>query len=362
MTETATAAEKPSRARRVLAIVAALIVLGTTLTGAAFVLRPKPGPLDAVPEQSLLVVDANLQDLRASKLWEEVERFLRGSVPLDKLDAACGFATLSRLERGVLSIGEGEAGGVGLALTGSLAKEELLHCQTRLMIGAVGATKNQLAEASAHGGFRLTPLRLSDVDLVLGVGLARPLLLATPSWIERMADAADAPEKSSFARLFSSAPLLPAPHRELRARLEREAAGSPLLLSGTMKLPGERGRTIAIASQFLPTAALTERARQIGQPRGFGVALSSYDQGKRVTLRVVIESEDEATAAATKDVLLGTRLAYSQQMMLRIAGFGPLLDAIAVKTDGAWVIASLDDTAEAFAGYLAKAGALRGKP
>lgn len=356
MTDAASPAPPKAGRRVVIAVLVALALLAGTL----FLLRPAPGPLDAVPEASLLVVDANLRDLRESKLWADTEHFLRGSVPLDKLDAACGFATLSRLERFVLTIGQGEAGGVGIALAGSLAKEELLHCQTQLMIGAVGVTKNQLANATTHGGFHLTQLRLADIDLVLGLGLRRPFLVATPQWIEHMADTADAPDKSSYARLFSSAPLLPSPHRELRERLERDATGLPLLLAASVKLPSGQGQTVAALSQFLPTRELVERAKQIGEPKGAAASLTSYDGGKRATVRVVIDAGNAAAAAATKDVLLGARLAYSQNMMLRIAGAGKLLDTIKVDTHDAWVVATLDDTVEALSEHLSKLNALRG--
>lgn len=345
--------------RRLVRIASAVLVSGAALAGAAWWLRPAPTPLDAVPEQSLLVFDANLRDLRASKLWTDADRLLRSAVPLDKLDAACGFSTLSRLERGVLTIGQGEAGGVGLALTGSLAKEELLRCQTQLVIGAVGESKNQLSQSVAHGGFTLTPLRLADIDLVLGLGLRRPLLVATPHWIERMADAADAPEKSSFVRLLRAAPLLPSPHREMRERLEHEAAGASLLLAVSAKMPAGPGRLVASMLHFLPTPELIERAQRIEEPKAVGASLTTYDGGRRATLRLVVDAGNDASAGALKDVLLGTRLAQSQNMMLRVAGFGKLLDALTVRAEGAWVVASIDDTAEALAGHLARWNELR---
>jgi len=348
-----------SRKRRLAGIASAVLVATALTAGGLWFLRPAPGPLDAVPSTSLVVVDADVRGLRASPLWERTEGFLRGSVPLDRLDAACGFATLSRLEHGVLTIGQGEAGGVGLALSGGIAKEEFLHCQTQLVIGAVGATKNQLAPTVSHGGFSLTQLRLADVELIVGLGLRRPLLIATPTWAERMADAADEPEKSSYLRLLSPAPRLPSPHDGVRARLEKEAAGLPLLLAASAKMPEGQGQLVASLLHFLPTAELVQRAKAIGEPKAAGVSLVTYEQGKRATLRLVVDAGSEASAAALRDVVLGTRLAHSQNIVLRLAGAGKLLDSISATTDGAWVIATIDDTTAAFGDHLTMLSDLR---
>ena len=350
----------PKPRSRVPAYVTAGLAACGLVAGALWFVRPTPGPLDTVPAASLVVADVDFAKLRESRLWDRSRELLASRVPIDKLDAACGFATLSRLERAVLTIGEGESGGVGLALSGSIAKEELLHCQTQLVIGAAGVTKNEFAASTAHGSFLLTPLRLADVSLVLGMGLRRPLLVATPTWIEGMADAADAPDKSSYSRLFGSALRLPDPHLAVRQRLEAAAAGLPLLFVATAKMPAGQSELVHQLGQFLPTADLAKRAQQIDALRAGGVSVHTLGQGNRTAIHVVIDAGTDASAAALRDVLLGTRLAVSQNMMLRLAGVGKILDGITVTTNGTWVTAALEDTTDAILEDVTKLRELSG--
>ncbi len=337
-----------------------LVVCGI-VTGGVWFLRPAPGPLDAVPSSSLVVADVDMTRLRESRLWDRSRQLLASRVPIDKLDAACGFATLSRLERAVLTIGEGEAGGVGLALTGSIAKEELLRCQTQLVIGAAGVTKNEFSAASAHGSFAFTPLRLADVNLVLGIGLRRPLLVATPSWIESMADAADAPDKSSYVRLFGSSLRLPEPHRGVREQLEAAAAGLPLLFAASAKMPPGQSGLVQRVAQFLPSVELANRARQIDGLRAGGVSVHTLGQGNRTAIHVVFDAGSDLSAAALRDVLLGTRLSLSQNMLLRVAGLGKMLDGITVVANGTWVTAALEDSTDTMLEHVTKLQGLSGR-
>ncbi len=349
------------RNRKPLAVVTGALVASGLVAGALWFVRPTPGPLDTVPTATLIVADVDFEKLRESPLWDTARAALTTRVPVDKLDAACGFATLSRLDRGVLAIGEGEAGGVGLALNGRIANEELLRCQTQLVIGAAGTTRNEFSGSSAHGSFMLTPLRLADVDLVLGVGLRRPMLVATPHWAETMADAADAPDKNSYLRLLGGSLPLPEPHGAVRAHLERAAGGVPLLVAVSAKMPAGQGNLVKQLGQFLPTAELAARARDIHEPRAAGASLLTSSQGKRTTLRLVIDAGTDASAASVRDVLLGTRLALGQNLMLRLAGVGKILDGVAVTLDGSWVTATLEDTTEAMLGHVAKLRELGGR-
>lgn len=347
------------KTRKVAFVTGGLALLGLA-AGALWFLRPVPGPLDLVPATTLIAADIDFEKLRESPLWDTARAALVTRVPIDKLDAACGFATLSRLQHGVLAIGEGEAGGVGLALTGSIAKEELLRCQTQLVIGAAGVTKNELSASVAHGSFWLTPLRLADVDLVLGVGLRRPMLVATPRWAEAMADAADTPSKSSYLRLFDPAPL-PEPHAAVRARLEKAAEGLPLLIAVSAKMPAGQGNLVRQLGQLLPTAELAKRAQDIREPRAAGVSVVTSNRGKRTTARLVVDAGSDASAAAVRDVLLGTRLVVGQNMMLRLAGVGKILDGVSVTVEGAWVTATLEDTTEAMLDHVTKLRELSGR-
>jgi hypothetical protein len=347
------------RKPRTLAYLTGSVVAVAAVAGGVWFVRPTPGPLDTVPTGTLVVADIDFAGLRASPLWNTAREAIATRVPIDKLDAACGFATLSRLERGVLSIGEGETGGVGVALAGSIAKEELLHCQTQIVIGAAGVTKNQFSAASSHGSFLLTPLRLADVDLVLGMGLRRPLLIATPTWIEGMANAADEPDKASFTRLFGSALRLPDPHRGVRERLEK-AAGVPLLFAASAKMPSGQANLVRTLGQFLPTSELAKRAQDIDGLRAAGLSISTSNEGKRTAIRVVIDAGSEGSAAAVRDVLLGARLVAGQNMMVRIAGVGKLLDGLTVTVEGTWVQAKIEDTTDVILDNVTKLRAMVG--
>lgn len=348
----------PPRRRHVRRGLIALSIGAILTGGVAWFVRPVPGPLDAVPATSLVVIDANTKALRESRLRERVEGALKARVPLDKLDQACGFATLARVDRAVVTIGEGEAGGVGVALDGRISEKELLNCETQLIIGAVGTTKNQLEKSYAHGSFLLTPLRLADVDIVLGVGLRRPLLVASPTWTEQLADAADRPQNRSFLRLFEVKPMLPAPHDAVRARLEKATAGLPLLLAASVKrVPRD---PLPLIAGFLPTQELAARAAEARGLGAIGAALSETTQGDqhRAVVHGILELADDNAAKALADVLLGVRLHFAQNLMVRAVGLGPLLDSLKVSQDGAWVSVRFEDDSAALADHLDQARVL----
>lgn len=307
---------------RILALVAALAVIGVAW---AFVRsedarlaasQPAPrsaAPLDAVPRDALLLVTADLSALRRSGVASDLLAAGREVPGLGDVRAACGFDPVIVFDELALAIpaagGEGDFGVV--AAGGGVQAEQILACSAKIIEARGGKPV-----VSTIGRFAT----VRDVSLPIAGGeiAARPgdrlVLLGSGAFLRAMVDAADAvvPDVRTH---------------ELHARL-RAALGDGAMVRGSVVL-GRKQRA-AIADEV-------QQAGAEGAPpfvaRLAAAAVGATLEGERIALHVVLACDDPRAAlevAAAVEKLRGDQAA---DPLLRLAGFGAVIDDVALEVE-----------------------------
>jgi len=326
----------------VVGAVGAFFVFGGARTGSS----SAGDPFDAVPRDSFLVATVNLAELRRSPLHDvlfgkdphgrepnaEAPALGAKALGIGNLADACGFDPLTRVEQLAVAVPEeGDKGELGIAARVTVTRDELSRCTSNL--------------AGQHGG----KVETKDVGSFVVVEdsrgaeeTARPrlayghgglLVVGRGAWFDAMLASADgnkpgAREAQAHVALRSSltsrdgwrsptvliSALLP---RSLRDRLKAEMADE---VSGANVTDGSQG----IMSGVLGVSAV-------------GLALRAGGSGQSIDAAVELICDTEDACAAVEKLILKKRLDWSKELTLRMVGFGPLLDSIEVKREGARV-------------------------
>jgi hypothetical protein len=319
------------------------ILIGVVGTGTAFLVwggisGSKPvEPADAVPKDAFLVATINLAELRQSPIYEVVLGSPKGDgvLPLakglgmGKLADACGFDPLGRVEKLAVAVPEdGDKGELGVAARVTVNRDELEKCtnaiadqrggnlQTREVGGFVVVENNKTAGQSSP-----TPPRLA-------YGHGGILVVGRGAWFDSMLSAADG--KSPGLKDARE-------HIALRTSLTKpEGWHTPTVLITALlpkplreRLKNEMGAEIG--SQDTSSAIM---AGVLGV-QAVGLALNAGGPGKRVEAAIELVCDDAAGCAAVDKLIQRKRLELSKELGIRMIGFGPLIDSLESKQEGA---------------------------
>jgi hypothetical protein len=307
--------------RRPLALFAACAA-AAALAYAALVKGPRAGPLDAVPAASYLVAELDVEALRASALAPmlENERTL-GSI--GDLALACGFDPLGRIRELDLAIPEGgDPGDFGLAASATLTQDELVRCAEN-----VAGTRGEARRVEQLGRFYLSDDGRGHALAVKDDG---PILVGKTPWVRAMIEAAERRAPSLRAN---------ADHMALRDALSSASPTKPVLVV-TVLLPRELRERLKkeMGAEANDANANVTMAGVLGVSAA-GVAVRIAQDGL-VDARAELRCESESACAEVAKLVLVRRLAWSQDLALRIVGLGPLIDGLEVNAHGASVTAT----------------------
>jgi hypothetical protein len=319
----------PRPLARPLALIAAIAAAGSLAYAA--VTRASGAPIDAMPAASYLVATIDVAALRASPLYAKVFDKEK-TFGLADLALACGFDPMSRIEELDVAIPEaGQAGDFGVAASAQVTREELVRCAEN-----VASARGEARETQAIGRFQLLE---DDKGHALAVRDNGTILVGKGGWIRTMIAASESETPS------------------LRANREHMALRDALVPQGT--------RPLLVATALLPKDLRDRIKRDMGAELGegagaimagvlgvsaAGIALRITGEG-RLEARAELRCESGEACSEVKKLILAKRLSWSQDLGLRIVGFGPPIDALEVETHGA----SLTATTNAGAGELAAA-------
>jgi hypothetical protein len=331
-----------------------MILLGASATVGAFLLfgggalRGKEArPIDAIPRDAFLVASVDAAELRRSPLYHvafgkdsptglpRADPLSPQALGITKLEEACGFDPLARVESFALGVPEeGDRGEIGVAARVQVTEDELGRCATAMRRGPT-ETKHMsgfaVVEASGEEGVR--------PRLGFGHGL---LVVGRGAWFDAMLAAADqkAPNVSASAA-----------HAALRAALtSREGWHVPtvlvtVLLPRTLRerLKNEMGAEIGSkdASQAIMAGVL-----------GVSSAGFAFRSGSNLDAAAELVCDSDDACAAVEKLILKKRFEASREMMLRMIGLGPLLDSVQVERAGSRVRVTATANAEHLASTL----------
>jgi hypothetical protein len=331
-----------------------MIVLGATATVAAFLLfggatlrASETRPVDAIPRDAFLVATVDAAELRRSPLYTVVfgkesptglpraDALSPQALGLTKLEGACGFDPLSRIDSLALAVPEeGDRGELGVAARVRVTEDELGRCATAVRKGPT--------ETKHMSGFAVVEANGEDAArprLGYGHGL---LVAGRGAWFDAMLAAADHKAPNIGA---SQA------HAALRTALtSREGWHVPTVLV-TVLLPRtlrERLRTEMGAEIGAKDASQAIMAGVLGVSSA-GIALRS---GSNLDAAAELVCDTEDACAAVEKLILKKRFEASREMMLRMIGLGPLLDSVQVERTGSRVRVTATANAEHLASTI----------
>jgi hypothetical protein len=278
--------------------------------------------LDAVPDQSMLVVTVDLRALRASPLGGALAgpgaRALLGDVK-----ATCGFEPFDSLDQLALAApATGSDGDFGIVGSGPIDQPAMLECATKVI-----AARGGKPIATAVGSFksvRDVSERASGTTGEIAVRAGGPLLIGSGDFMRAMIDTAD----GALPTVKTNAA-----HAALR---EAVADGSAAELSIVLS-PAQR-------------ATIAEEVDSSGgkAPAGLkgvlAAALGAKVTSETVQLHGVILVADDRQAKELAGALDDVRKQRSENPLLRRLGLGSLLERVRVNADGKEVHVRLEAT------------------
>jgi len=345
---------------------AAFFVFGGARTGAS-----SGNPFDAVPRDSFLVATVNLAELRRSPLHDVLfgkdatGRGGKGDVPMlgakalgiGKLADACGFDPLMRVEQLAVAVPEeGDKGELGMAARVTVTRDELSTC-TRNLAGQRGGK----VDTKDVGSFVVVEESAGAQETArprLAYGHGGLLVVGRGAWFDAMLAAADG--KKPGVREAEA-------HAAMRSSLtSRDGWRSPTVLISALlprslrdRLKGEMAAEVASdgkdrdESQHVMSGVLDVSA--------VGLALRAGTSGQSIDAAVELVCDTEDGCAAVEKLILKKRLDWSKELTLRMVGFGPLLDSIDVKREGARIRVTAGAAADPLASTIDRVLRLSGR-
>lgn len=347
-----------------------VILLGGLATAIAFVLfggaRSSGGgrdgdPFDAVPKDSFLVATLNLTELRRSPLYEVLLGKEAGgsalasakTLGIAKLADSCGFDPLSRVDRLAVAVPEeGDKGELGVAAHVTVTREELAQCTSAMAEGRGGKV-----ETKELGSFVVVEDRssLTAARPRLGYGHGGLLVVGRGAWFDAMIESADG--KKPGVRDAEA-------HIAMRSSLtSRDGWRAPTLVISALlprtlreRLKGEMGAEIGSKDTSQKAMAGVLGVSTVG------LALKAGEQGQNTDAAIELVCDTPEGCAEVERLVLKKRLEWNKELMLRMVGFGALLDSIEVKRDGARLRVTASAPALTLAATIERVLRLKARP
>ncbi len=269
-------------------------------------------PLDAIPRDAMLLVTADLGALRRAGVAADLLAAGREVPGLGDVRAACGFDPVEAFDEIALAIPEsGAEGEFGVVAAGGVKAEQILACSAKVI-----EVRGGKPAVSQVGGFAT----VRDVSLPTAGGeiAARPgdrlVLLGSGAYLRAMVDAADGVVPG--ARGHES-------HHRLRASLGEGLAARASVVLG-------RKQRAAIADEV-------ERSGASGAPpfiaRVTSAALGVAFDGEVAAVHVILGCDDARGALEVAAAVEKLRGEQAASPMLRLAGFGDVIDGLALEVE-----------------------------
>jgi hypothetical protein len=293
-----------------------LLLAIVALAGVGFVLTERSatqrarGPLDAIPQESFLVVTANVSELRASALARPLfAQLLRPDLE------TCAVDQLLRARDVALAFPEGE-GDPALAVEGTFERDALVACAKKVITARGGE-----ARVSQHGKFTVLESREPAHEAPkLALRDGGLLLLGRGPWLEMLMATADGEHPAVTTN--------PA-HTSLRDALSR--TGKPQAVLATAVLP-----------QSLRERVKEELGPESGASAGVvagilgvetaGLAVGAVNGETEAHLALRCETAD--ACIEVKRLVERRRQSLTENPAVRLLGVHALVDALQVEAHG----------------------------
>jgi hypothetical protein len=266
------------------------------------------------------VLTQALPALRADRSLNETDNPIGA---LARLDEACGFPVLSRLDELVIFAQERTPGAaadastpmIGAALRGEVSATELATCSR----GVVASDTSQLRrDGSFYRGEK------ADLGIAYALGARRPFLVGPPASVDAAVATVDGlrvPFSNGAAGLRkANVDASASPYTYATAWLHRTAAITRLLKG---------------AAAFLPTAELARGLPSVDEAlvvvRGTGSGKNQAAEG--VSIALDAECTDVSGCKDVATFLKRERFELGKNLAVRLLGFGSTLDQAAI-SDG----------------------------
>lgn len=305
-------------------------------------------PESAVPKSAFLVATANLAELRRSPLSQlllgdnpETALVDKKTLGIEKLEDACGFDPLTRVETLAVAVPEdGEKGELGVAAKVTVTGDELEKCTT-----ALAAQRGQKAEPHTVHGFGV----VEAAGAKLAYGHGGLLLAGKGGWVDTMLATANG-ELPSYKTAEA--------HASLRASLRALEPAPTVVVSALLpRSLRDRIRT-EMAGEATHDAAANTMAGVLGVS-GVGAAIRAGASGSSINLAAVLVCDTDTACESVEKLVSRKRFEWSKELMLRMIGLGPLLDSIAVKRDGSRITVTASAPADQLAATIDRVLRLR---
>jgi hypothetical protein len=302
--------------------------------------RPHADALDAVPNDTELLMTLDLKALRASPLATALDSGSAGSW-LGSVKGVCGFEPVDSIDELAIAAPFGGADGdFGIVGAGGIDQEKLLDCASKVVTGRGGKPVS-----STVGTFKTVRDVSAPSSSATGEIAARaggPLLIGSGDYMRSMIDAADGAVPGVKTNQA---------HAALRAAV---ADGALLQLSIVL---GPSQRT-AIAEEVDHAGGRAPAALKGVVAAALGAKVTS----ETVQAHAVILVSDEAQAKDLADALSALKKQRSEGAFLRILGLDSLVSHIRVTADGKEVHARGEITIEEAKDIVDRLSALNEAP
>jgi hypothetical protein len=297
-------------------------------------------PLEAVPSGSFLVGTLDMQSLRASPLYDAVASKdaapagaagvqrpaiaqVSHALGIPNLAEACGFDPLARVGSVAVAIPEeGDHGEFGVASRIEVSRSELEKCTSEISRARGGHAAN---EPKVVGDFAVVESDDNPGGPRLAYGAGGLLLVGRGAWLDAMMKAAEHHDPGIKA----------SEHATLRSALTSRAgfAKPTLLITAILpqslrdRLRNEMGdeahdkESSSVMAGVLGVASL-----------GVAVKAGLPHQDLEAAAELACETPDDCETV--EKLILKKRGEWSRDIMLRIAGFGPIFDSLVVNREG----------------------------
>lgn len=278
--------------------------------------------LDAIPRETIVLVTADLDELRGSPVFANLVEGGREVPGVGKLDEICGFDPLMRIRALALAIPAGDTDELGLVALGPIEAPPLVECASKLITLRGG---KPLVET--QGAF--TTVRDAD-GLQTGQIAARPggpVLLGEGRFLRQMMGAVvgDVPNASAGA------------HPALREEMETGAVVATAIVPKELK---ERLQK-EIGGESAPALGVVSAAFSLSTSASLG-------------LRARIHCDEESACREIATSLRAAQEDAKGTMKARLLGLGPVLARMRVTESERGVDVKLDVSNEEATDFIDK--------
>jgi hypothetical protein len=279
--------------------------------------------LEAIPEHTFLLVTIDPKKVRASPLAGELGALREVS----EVSTTCGFDPLDRAREIVIAIPEEESGEFGLAVTHDLTRDEVGTCAKKLAAErGDGATLRQegpyvVLEASES----IDPGPKGQIVWRDGA----PLLVGRGAWLGKMRGALDGTEPRVASQKAHSA------LREVVGANAGEAARPALVATAVLpKALRERLRRQMVTEGDAPGSKSAQTMDAILAVGEVAISVKTTSATAPVTVFAELRCEKPGACETVRAFLERKRTKLGQDPLVRLMGFGPILDAVTLEANG----------------------------